>query len=295
MEYKDYYAILGVPKTASQEEIKRAYKKLARKYHPDVSKEPNAEEKFKEINEAYAVLSDPEKRKIYDQYGTTKAPPPPPPGGFQWQEVGGVEDFSDFFKTLFGMGGMGGIGFEDLFGAAQSRRGPRRGRDYEAEIVIPLELAYHGGKQILDLGGERIEITIPPGIREGQKIRLPGKGGPGQPPGDLYLTVRLAPSPTFRLEGYDVYTTADVEAPIAVVGGKIRVPTLDGPVEVTIPPRTQTGKKLRLRGKGWPRPGGGRGDQYVEVRVVIPEHPTPEEERLYKELAELAKKRGVTA
>ncbi len=292
MEYKDYYAILGVPRDASPEEIKRAYKKLARKYHPDVSKEPNAEEKFKEINEAYAVLSDPEKRKIYDQYGTTQAPPPPPPGGWRWEtaEGVGVEDFSDFFKSLFGFGG-----FEDLFGARTARRGPRRGQDYQAEIEIPLEVAYRGGKRVIDLGGERIEIGVPPGIRSGQKLRIAGKGGPGQPPGDLYLTVRVAPSPTFRLEGYDVYTTLDVPAPIAVVGGKLRVPTLDGPVEVTIPPRTQTGKKLRLRGKGWPKPGGGRGDQYVELRVVIPEHPTPEEERLYRELARLLRERGVVA
>ncbi|WP_456446952.1 DnaJ C-terminal domain-containing protein, partial [Oceanithermus sp.] len=129
----------------------------------------------------------------------------------------------------------------------------------------------------------------------GQRIRLPGKGGPGQPPGDLYLTVRLASSPTFRLEGDDVYTTIDVPAPVAVVGGKVKVPTLDGFVELTIPPRTQAGRKLRLRGKGWPKRGGGRGDQYAEVRVVIPEHPTPEEERLYRELAELLKKRGVVA
>ncbi len=295
MEYKDYYAILGVPRDASQEEIKRAYKKLARKYHPDVNKEPGAEDRFKEINEAYTVLSDPEKRKIYDQYGTTKAPPPPPPGGYQWQgaEGFGATDFSDFFKTLFGFGGVG-VGFEDLFGAG-ARRGPRRGQDYEAEIRIPLELAYRGGKQILDLGGERVEVTIPAGIREGQRLRLPGKGGPGEPPGDLYLTVRLLPSPTFRLEGYDVYTTVDVPAPVAVVGGKVKVPTLDGPVEVTIPPRTQAGKKLRLRGKGWPKPGGGRGDQYAEVRITIPEHPTPEEEKLYKELAKLLKERGVVA
>jgi len=290
MEYKDYYAILGVPRTASQEEIKRAYKKLARKYHPDINKDPGAEEKFKEINEAYTVLSDPQKRKIYDQYGTAKAPPPPPPGGWQWEGEAGVGDFSDFFKSLFGFGG-----FEDLFGSGGVRRGPRRGRDYEVEIEIPLELAYRGGKQVIALDGRRIEVTIPPGIREGQRLRLAGQGGPGQPPGDLYLTVRLTPSQSFRLEGHDVHSTANVPAPIAVVGGKIRVPTLDGMVEVTVPPRTQNGKKLRLRGKGWPKPGGGRGDQYVEVRIVIPEHPDPEEERLYRELAALLRRKGVVA
>ncbi len=289
MEYKDYYAILGVPRTASEDEIKRAYRKLARKYHPDVNKDPGAEEKFKEIGEAYAVLSDPEKRKVYDRYGATQAPPPPPAGG--WHVEGNPQDFSDFFQTLFG----GGLG--DLFGGGTRRtaRGPRRGRDYEAEIAIPLDVAYRGGEQTLQIGDERISVSIPKGVRPGQRIRLPGKGGPGKPPGDLYLTVRLVPGPTFRLEGDDVYTTIDVPAPLALVGGKVRVPTLDGFVELTIPPRTQAGRKLRLRGKGWPKRGGGRGDQYAEVRVVVPEHPTPEEERLYRELAELLRKRGVAA
>ncbi len=289
MDYKDYYAILGVPRSASQDEIKRAYRKLARQYHPDVNKDPGAEEKFKEIGEAYAVLSDPEKRKVYDQYGTAKAPPPPPPGG--WHVEGSPEDFSDFFQTLFG----GGLG--DLFGVGSRRsaRGPRRGRDYQAEITLPLEVAYHGGQQTMQIGDERLSVNIPAGVRPGQRIRLPGKGAAGNPPGDLYLTVRLQPSPTFRLQGDDVYTTVEVPAPLAVVGGKVKVPTLDGFVELTIPPRTQAGRKLRLRGKGWPKKGGGRGDQYAEVKIVIPQHPSHEEERLYRELAELLKKRGVVS
>jgi len=269
---KDYYAILGVPRNATQEEIKRAYKRLARQYHPDVNKSPEAEEKFKEINEAYAVLSDPEKRKIYDTYGTTTPPPPPPPGGYDFSGFD-VEDFSDFFQELFGGG---------LFG--RSRR-PRRGRDVRAELPLTLEEAFHGGERVLEVGGKRVSVRIPPGVQDGTTLRVPGMGGPGDPPGDLLLTVRLLPHPHFRLEGQDLYATLDVPAPIAVVGGKVRAMTLEGPVEVTVPPRTQAGRKLRLKGKGFPGPTG-RGDLYLEVRLTIPERLTPEEEALWKKLAE---------
>jgi curved DNA-binding protein len=269
---KDYYAILGVPRNATQEEIKRAYKRLARQYHPDVNKSPEAEEKFKEINEAYAVLSDPEKRKIYDTYGTTTPPPPPPPGGYDFSGFD-VEDFSDFFQELFGGG---------LFG--RSRR-PRRGRDVRAELPLTLEEAFHGGERVLEVGGRRVSVRIPPGVQDGTTLRVPGMGGPGDPPGDLLLTVRLLPHPRFRLEGQDLYATLDVPAPIAVVGGKVRAMTLEGPVEVTVPPRTQAGRKLRLKGKGFPGPTG-RGDLYLEVRLTIPERLTPEEEALWKKLAE---------
>jgi curved DNA-binding protein len=269
---KDYYAILGVPRNATQEEIKRAYKRLARQYHPDVNKSPEAEEKFKEINEAYAVLSDPEKRKIYDTYGTTTPPPPPPPGGYDFSGFD-VEDFSDFFQELFGGG---------LFG--RSRR-PRRGRDVRAELPLTLEEAFHGGERVLEVGGRRVSVRIPPGVQDGTTLRVPGMGGPGDPPGDLLLTVRLLPHPHFRLEGQDLYATLDVPAPIAVVGGKVRTMTLEGPVEVTVPPRTQAGRKLRLKGKGFPGPTG-RGDLYLEVRITIPERLTPEEEALWKKLAE---------
>jgi curved DNA-binding protein len=269
---KDYYAILGVPRNATQEEIKRAYKRLARQYHPDVNKSPEAEEKFKEINEAYAVLSDPEKRKIYDTYGTTTPPPPPPPGGYDFSGFD-VEDFSDFFQELFGGG---------LFG--RSRR-PRRGRDVRAELALTLEEAFHGGERVLEVGGRRVSVRIPRGVQDGTTLRVPGMGGPGDPPGDLLLTVRLLPHPRFRLEGQDLYATLDVPAPIAVVGGKVRAMTLEGPVEVTVPPRTQAGRKLRLKGKGFPGPTG-RGDLYLEVRLTIPERLTPEEEALWKRLAE---------
>ncbi|RTI01181.1 molecular chaperone DnaJ [Thermus scotoductus] len=272
---KDYYAILGVPRNATQEEIKRAYKRLARQYHPDVNKSPEAEEKFKEINEAYAVLSDPEKRRVYDTYGTATPPPPPPPGGYDFSGFD-VEDFSDFFQELFGTGLFGSMG----------RRRPRKGRDLRAELPLSLEEAFRGGEKVVEVGGRRVPVKIPPGVQEGSTIRLAGLGGPGDPPGDLLLTVRLLPHPVFRLEGQDLYATLDVPAPIAVVGGKVRAPTLEGPVEVTIPPRTQAGKKLRLKGKGFPGPGG-RGDLYYEVRVVIPEHLTPEEEELWRKLKEV--------
>lgn len=294
MAYKDYYKILGVSKNASEEEIKKAFKRLARKYHPDVNKEPGAEEKFKEINEAYTVLSDPEKRRFYDTYGAAAGSgqwqgPPPGQGGFGGfsAEAG---DFSDFFQQLFGgLGGRGGFtGLGDLFERVPGQ-GPRRAAaDLEAELPLSLEEAYQGGEKTISVGSERLTVRIPPGVRDGQKIRLAGKGRAG---GDLYLTVKLQSRPEMRLEGDNIYTFVDVPAPIAVVGGKVRVQTLDGPVEITIPKRTQAGRKLRLAGKGWPRKDKSRGDQYVEVRITIPTSPSPQEERLYAELAELLKVR----
>lgn len=272
---KDYYVILGVPRNATQEEIKRAYKRLARQYHPDVNKSPEAEERFKEITEAYAVLSDPEKRRVYDTYGTATPPPPPPPGGYDFSGFD-VEDFSDLFQELFGTGLFGGMG----------RTRPRKGRDLRDELPLSLEEAFRGGERVVEVGGRRVPVKIPPGVQEGSTIRLAGLGGPGEPPGDLLLRVRLLPHPVFRLEGQDLYASLDVPAPIAVVGGKVRAPTLEGPVEVTIPPRTQAGKKLRLKGRGFPGPHG-RGDLYLEVRVVIPEHLTPEEEALWRKLKEV--------
>lgn len=293
MAYKDYYKILGVSKNASEDEIKKAFKKLARKFHPDVNKEPGAEDKFKEINEAYTVLSDAEKRKFYDTYGTTAGSghwqgPPPGQGGFGGF-TGNAGDFSDFFQQLFGnFAGRGGGGFGDLFGEA-TRQGQRwMGGDLEAELPLALEEAYRGGEKTISIGPERITVRIPAGVREGQKIRLAGKGRAG---GDLYLHVKLQSKPDMRLEGDDLYTVVEVPAPIAVLGGKVRVQTLDGPVEITIPKRTQAGRKLRLAGKGWPRKDKSRGDQYAELRITIPTYPSSEEERLYAELAELLKVR----
>ncbi|WP_117238154.1 DnaJ C-terminal domain-containing protein [Thermus sediminis] len=270
---KDYYAILGIPRNATQEEIKRAYKRLARQYHPDVNKSPEAEERFKEINEAYAVLSDPEKRKLYDAYGTTTPPPPPPPGGYDFSGFD-VGDFSDFFQELFWFGSFSG-----------ARRRSPRGRDVRAELPLSLEEAFHGGERVLEVGGKRVSVRIPPGAQDGATLRVPGMGGAGEPPGDLLLTVRLLPHPQFRLEGKDLHAALDVPAPIAVVGGKVRAATLEGLVEVTIPPKTQAGRKLRLKGKGFPGPGG-RGDLYLQVRLTIPERLSPEEEALWRRLAE---------
>jgi curved DNA-binding protein len=279
MAYKDYYAILGVGKTASEDEVKKAFKKLARKYHPDVNKEPGAEDKFKEINEAYTVLSDAEKRRYYDQFGTSAGRPgwQPPPG----QGGGNVGDFSDFFQQLFGnLGGRGGFSgnFEDLFGQ-------RRGRDLEAELQIGLEEAYRGGERVVSVNGERLSVRIPAGVREGSKIRLQGKGTAG---GDLYLLLTLSPHPVFRLDGDDIYASVNVPAPLAVLGGEVRVPTLDGDVELNLPRGTQGGKRLRLKGKGWLRKDKTRGDQYAEINLTIPTSPSPEEERLYGELVKLA-------
>jgi len=282
VDFKDYYAVLGVPKTASQEEIRRAYRKLARTHHPDVNKDPGAEERFKELGEAYAVLSDPEKRAAYDAYGTAQTPPQAPEGGWSYRGDVDPNEFSDFFRGLFGAEDL----FGSPFGGARARRAPRRGYDSGAEITLPLEVAYRGGEQTLRIDGETLSVTIPPCVREGSRIRLAGRGSPGSPPGDLYLTVRLAEHPHFHLEGDDLHTTAEVPAPVMVVGGTVRVPTLGGPVEVRVPPRSKAGRRLRLRGEGWPKRGGGRGDAYVHLQPSVPSHPSPEEERLYRQLAE---------
>ncbi len=293
MAYKDYYAILGVPKNVDQAEIKRAYKKLARKYHPDVNKDPGAEDRFKEIGEAYAVLSDQEKRRYYDQFGNEKGPPTPPPGGFQWQGNVDSSQYSDFFQELFGArGGASGL-FGGLFGSRGSHGMSRRGRDIEAEINLSLELAYSGGEQRISLNGGTYNVRIPAGVRPGSRIRLAGQGESGHPPGNLYLVVRLLKHPVFRLEGADVYTTLDVPAPLAALGGEVRAPTLDGDVTLNLPPGTQSGRRIRLKGKGWPRKEGGRGDAYVVARVVVPQRLSPEEKRLYGELAALLKAGGV--
>ncbi|MDQ7033178.1 MAG: J domain-containing protein [Desulfonauticus sp.] len=309
MEYKDYYKILGVEKGATQEEIARAYKKLAKKYHPDLN--PNnkqAEEKFKEINEAYEVLKDPEKRKLYDslgpnwQHGQNFEPPPGFENiRFEFQSGGGFEDlggFSDFFEAIFG--GLGrnkgrkcytrftGSGFgQDYYTA--------RGEDQEAILELSLEEAYRGGEKVLTLGtamGERktLKVKIPPGIKDGAKIRLKGQGSPGLqggPAGDLYLKVKILPHHTFKLDGNNIVYRLKLAPWEAVLGAEIFVPTLEGQVKLKIPAGINSGQKLRIRGKGLGQ-GLNKGDQLVEVVICSPKHISAEEKNLWEKLAKLS-------
>ncbi len=309
MKFKDYYEVMGVPRDASQEDIKRAYRKLARKYHPDVSKEPDAEERFKEIGEAYEVLKDPEKRAAYDRFGEQwKAGQdfhPPPDWDFDFDlgggEFTGASDFSDFFEALFGGARRGGRrGPRGGFGAGFERGGAERafrmrGQDQVARIRISLDEAYRGTTRTLTLGpagGEgkprTLEVRIPAGVTQGQKIRLAGQGGPGMgggPSGDLYLEVEVAEHPFFRLDGRDVYLELPVAPWEAALGASVTVPTLGGPVTLQIPRGTRSGRKLRLKGRGLP--GKPPGDQYVLVRIVAPEARTPEQEALYRRMQEV--------
>jgi curved DNA-binding protein len=292
MQFKDYYDTLGVKPDATDAEIKSAYRRLARKYHPDVSKESGAEEKFKSVNEAYEALKDSARRKAYDQLraggyraGDEFRGPPPNwqgEGNFDVNEGGG-EDFSDFFESLFGRMGGGG--------ARAGARGPRRGRDLHAQIAIPLETAYHGGSERISLrdgGGERtLDIRIPPGIHPGQHIRLTGQGYPGTsggPAGDLILEVHFRDDNRFALDGRDVLLTLAVAPWEAALGATVPVPTLGGNVELRIPAGADTGRKLRLRGRGWP--GATAGDQIVTLEVHTPKAETARQKELYKELAD---------
>ncbi len=298
MEFKDYYQILGVPRHASEEEIKRAYRKLARKYHPDVSKEPNAEEKFKEVSEAYEVLKDPQKRKAYDQLGSGwqagQGFRPPP----DWEERfgfgreyarTGFRDFSEFFEALFGGGfrprGRGGLRM--------------RGEDLHAQVYIDLEDAYRGTTQTIRLSvpevdpasgrlvdrTKQLQVKIPAGILEGQKIRLAGQGAPGiggGPAGDLYLEVHFKPHRFFKVEGKDLYLELPITPWEAALGAKVQVPTLDGKVELKIPAGSKTDQKLRLKGKGLGIPPG---DQYVVLKIHTPPADTESKKRFYEEMA----------
>ncbi|MDR2695820.1 MAG: J domain-containing protein [Deltaproteobacteria bacterium] len=300
VSYKDYYQVLGVERSASVEEIARAFKKLARRHHPDLNAgNAQSEEKFKEVNEAYEVLKDPEKRKLYDQLGHNwqhgqqfqGAP------GFENMHFsfggGGASGFSDFFEMIFGQaarggGGAGGFG-PDPFGAFSARQ--RRGRDAEAEFAIPLEDAVQGGRRTLSLsgpGGERtLEVNIPAGIREGAKLRLAGQGNPvpgGGAPGDLFLRIRFAPHPRFQVDGGNLLCDVPLAPWEAALGARVRVPTLEGEVELHVPAGTSSGRKFRLRGKGLGAKGG-RGDLLACAQIVLPETATEREQKLWEELA----------
>jgi curved DNA-binding protein len=315
VQFRDYYETLGVSKTASDDEIKSAFRKLARKFHPDVAKpkdKATAEEKFKQINEAYEVLSDPEKRQKYDQLGANwnqpgGGQPPPgwgqqPGGGFQrYGGDGGVEfefggtGFSDFFEAFFG-GGRGQSAFGGGGGFGRRPGSAERGSDVEADIMVTLEEALHGSTRQVSLrrGGsnkvETYQVKIPRGVHEGQRIRLAGQGEAGAgggKSGDLFLRVRLARHPDFTVEGSDLIYEAKIEPWKAALGGQLEVPTLEGTVRLKIPPGTQGGQRFRIRERGLPSAAASRGNLYVIPQIQIPKKLTEREREIWKQLAEL--------
>src|SRR5215470_1652027 len=315
MEYRDYYQVLGVARTATADEVKKAYRRLARKFHPDVSKEANAEQKFKEVQEAYEVLKDPEKRAAYDQLGSEWKsgqqfrPPPDWGSGFEFrgrprsgrsgarsggaQEFEEAEGFSDFFASLFGGRSFGAAGGGPFGGGAS-----HAARDHHARVDIDLEEAFAGTTRTLelkrpelkadgtlDLKTHTVRVTIPAGVTDGQLIRLAGQGehaANGGKPGDLYLEVHMKPNRLFQLEGRDVTLTLPITPWESALGATVTVPTLGGGVDMRIPPNSQSGQKMRLRGRGLP--GQPAGDQYVQLKVVMPPANSPEARALFEEM-----------
>jgi curved DNA-binding protein len=304
---RDFYADLGVSRTASQEEIQRAYRKLARKLHPDVNKSPEAEERFKDVSEAYAVLSDPEQRKRYDAFGADFRRVPEDVDPDTWARAragagagtGGGGGFAGFD------GGFGGIDFEDLFGDgfARRRRGPGAGRygggwgpmpgaDQEAQVELSVEEAYRGTRRKLTLSGPEgtrtIEVNIPAGVTDGQRIRLAGQGARGTDggqPGDLYLVVSIRPDDRYRVEGRNIFTRLPVTPWEAALGTTVALETPGGETKVKVPPGTSSGRRLRLRRRGLPNPRGQPGDLYAEVQIMVPPKLSEQERRLFEQLA----------
>jgi len=325
MAGKDYYQILGVTRNASEKEIKQAYRRLARKHHPDLNpNDKSAEAKFKEINAAYEVLSDPGKRKKYDQFGDQweYAEQFAKSGGqerVRWDfgrggktfEYGDLSDFGDIFSSLFGDSGTG----------SRMRRGPQRGQDIESPIEVSLEEAYHGSTRVIQLqtgepctacggtgrvgnrvcticngaGGKvspkRLEVKIPVGVKDGSRIRIAGEGGPGRAggnKGDLYLVAKVLPHKLFERKGNDLYTEVPVPLATAILGGEVKLPTLNGNLSLKIPPETQNGKVFRLAGKGMPQLGNRKyGNMFAKVKVVLPTNLTEEERKLFERLRSL--------
>lgn len=309
MQYKDYYQTLGVEKGASHDEIRKAFRKLARQFHPDVAKDKKvAETKFKDINEAYEVLGDAEKRKQYDELGTNWRP-----DGFSSRSgTAGGGGASRRGPDPFAGGQFGGTGFSDFFeqffGAGTARRGhdpfagagggfssvPESGTDIEADLLVTIEEALHGARKKISFQREGVakpetfEVRIPPGVRSGQRIRLAGQGGAptnGGRAGDLFLRVKFAQHPDFRVDGGDLIHELEVPVARAVLGTECEVPTPDGPVRLKIPPGTQPGRKFRLKGRGLPTGGGARGDYFAVLTIVVPAEVSPEERKLWEALA----------
>lgn len=299
MAGRDFYEVLGVARGASQSEIQRAYRKLAREFHPDMNKDPAAGDRFKEISEAYDVLSDPEQRKRYDQFGADFRRIPEGVDPQAWSanagrgprrrrqaqtrssaDVGVDTGFNGGFDTIF----------EDLFG---SRFGAVNGADQEVEVTITLLEAYRGGKRRVDLGnGRSLEVSIPVGVRSGQRIRLAGQGGEGfgnGRPGDLYLRVRVTSDAGFRLEGRNVHVELPLTAPEAALGASVVIRTPDGEEKVEVPPGSSTGRRIRLAGRGLPNPKGGSGDLVAEVKIMVPERLSKDERRAFEELARVSR------
>jgi curved DNA-binding protein len=289
MKYKDYYQILGVERGASEEDIKKSYRKLARKFHPDVSKEPNAKEKFQEVSEAYETLKDKDKRAAYDNLGRHDPGQDFRPSQDWYQRFGErfhVDDAED----------LGGIDLSDLFESLGMRRGARgapgarvpvRGEDYAVTVRLALEEAFRGTERDFQIGDRRIHARIPKGATDGERLRLRGKGGAGMnggPAGDLFLHIALEPHALFRAHGHDI----DVEVPLApheaALGAQVEIPTLEGRVTMKVPAGSQSGQKMRLAGKGLPRPGGGAGDLYAVLSIVVPTALSDEEKKLYEAL-----------
>lgn len=304
MEYKDYYKTLGIERSASAEDIRAAYRKLARKYHPDVSKEKNAEAQFKEVGEAYEVLKDSDKREAYDQLGSNwkqgqdfRPPPGWNPGpnshGFEFRSSpGGQGDFSDFFSSIFGNmgGGFGGGGFNQTgFGQGTNTRQPSRGQDQHTKIQIDLEDSLHGAKRSISLrsasGDRNLTVNIPRGIKSGQKIRLNGQGQAGLGgAGDLLLEVEFNPHRLYKLEGSDLYLNLPVAPWEAALGATVKVPLPDGTqAEVKIPANSRSGRKMRLKEKGLP--SKPIGDLYLSLEIVLPVADTPRAKELYEQMA----------
>ncbi|MBQ7221434.1 MAG: DnaJ domain-containing protein [Synergistaceae bacterium] len=289
MKYKDYYAILGVSRDAKPDEIRKAYRKLAKQYHPDVNKEAGAEAKYQEINEAYEVLKDSAKRERYDTLGQNwqGGQDFTPPSGWQHVDFGGAggfsgEGFSDFFQTLFGGAGGRFGGFQDIFSGAGYTQNMKR--DVQAELTLTLEQVMKGGEFALGLNNRTLNVRLPKGITDGSQIKLPGKADNG---GDILVNIHIAPHKVFTVEGTDL--TRDVHVPVwdAVLGREIHVETLDGGVSVKMPAGIQDGQKLRLRGKGLPGRNGTSGDLYVRVRIDIPRNLNSKQNELWQELARL--------
>lgn len=303
MAYKDYYDVLGVSRGASEADIKSAYRKLAKQYHPDKNAgDEKAAERFKEIGEAYAVLSDPEKRQVFDQFGHTgQVPPgyggPGAGGGFQGGDFSGFDpgQFSDFFQGLFGQTGRRGgagqgfpggaqVNLEDLLGGGGMGGGRRFVQNVEGELQVTLAEAFSGSDEVINVDGKRLSLRVPAGTRDGARLRLAGQGPGG---GDVLLTIRVLEDARFELDGDHLTTSVDVPAPVAALGGDVTVQTLSGKGNLSVPPGSSGGRRMRLRGQGWPKKDGTRGDLYVRLNVTVPATLSDEQKDLYRRLRDL--------